>query len=177
MHGAWSTPAVYDRYIATLRTYGYTVHCPLLPTCSSRHGTFADDVATIHELVLALVAASKSVLMLMHSYGGTVGSCALAGLSAGERKKQGLEGGVVHLLYSCAYILPKGGSIVGIVKEAGMWSRWSSVIDVREDGTIFPKDPKGLVLAGLSEVDQETYVESLLRFPGEALEVEMTETP
>ena len=177
VHGAWSTPAVYDRYIAALRTCGYTVHCPLLPTCNGCHGTFADDVTTIHELVSSLVTASKSVLMLMHSYGGTVGSCALAGLSRIEREKQGLEGGVVHLLYLAAYILPKGGSIIGIVKEAGVWDRWSSVIDVREDGSIFPEDPKSLVLVGLDEADQEVYAKRLVRFPGEALEMEITETP
>ena len=113
----------------------------------------------------------------MHSYGGAVGSSALADLSAANRAKQGLDGGVVHLLYLSAYILPVGGSIVGIVKEAGFWNRWDQVIDVREDGSTFPKDPRTLILGELSEDEQDLCVEKLVRFPGEPLEVEMTEAP
>ena len=124
-----------------------------------------------------LVAASTRVFVLMHSYGGAVGSSALADLSAAHRAKQGLDGGVVHLLYLSAYILPVGGSIVGIVKEAGFWNRWDQVIDVREDGSTFPKDPRTLILGELSEDEQELCVEKLVRFPGEPLEIEMTEAP
>ena len=113
----------------------------------------------------------------MHSYGGTVGSSALSGLSAVHRAKQGLDGGVIHLLYLSAYILPVGSSIVSIVKRVGVWDRWHQVIDVREDGTTFPKDPKNLVLGGLSAAEQEMYVKRLVRFPGEPFEVEMAETP
>ncbi len=113
----------------------------------------------------------------MHSYGGAVGSSALADLSAVHRAKQGLDGGVVHLLYLSAYILPVGGSIIDIVKEAGFWDRWDQVIDVREDGSTFPKDPRALIFGGLNEAEQEVCVKQLVRFPGEPLEAKMTETP
>lgn len=34
VHGAWHTPANYQRYIDVLRARGFTVHCPHLPSCS-----------------------------------------------------------------------------------------------------------------------------------------------
>lgn len=177
VHGAWSTPPVYEPFIEALRTAGYTVHCPLLPTCSNLSSTFSLDVGTIRDLISSLVEASTRVFVLMHSYGGTVGSSALADLSAAHRAKQGRVGGVVHLLYMSAYILPVGGSIVGIVKEAGFWHLWDSVLDVGEDGSTFPKDPKTLLFGGLAETEQEASLKGLVRFPAEPLEVEMTETP
>ena len=106
VHGAWSTPPIYDPFVKALRTAGYTVHCPLLPTCSSESSKFSSDVTTIRNLVSSLVDASTNVLLLMHSYGGAVGSSAVADLSSKERAQQGLKGGVVHLLYLSAYILP-----------------------------------------------------------------------
>ena len=113
----------------------------------------------------------------MHSYGGAVGSSAIAGLSAKERAEQGLKGGIVHLLYLSAYILPVGGSVVGIVKEAGYWHLWDQVLDVGTDGSTFPKDPNMLLFGGLAEAEQEVAVKGLVRFPAEPLEVEMKETP
>ena len=177
VHGAWSPPPVYDSFVTGLRTAGYTVHCPLLPTCSGEPSKFSSDVATVRDLVSMLVAASTRVFLLMHSYGGAVGSSALADLSVAHRAKQGLDGGVIHLLYLSAYILPVGGSIVGIVKEAGFWGRWGQVVDIGDDGSTFPKDPRALILGGLNEDDQDLCVKKLVRFPGEALETEITETP
>ena len=182
VHGAWSTPPIYDPFIKALQAAGYTVHCSLLPTCSgtsskSSDAKFSSDVTTVRDLVSSLADASTDVVLLMHSYGGAVGSSAIADLSSKQRAAQGLRGGVVHLLYLSAYILPVGGSVVGIVKEAGYWHLWDQVLDVGQDGSTFPKDPRLLLLGGLVEEKQEQALKALVRFPAEPLEAEVTQTP
>lgn len=58
--------------------------------------------------------------MLMHSYGGAVGTDAMEGLKLPTRQAQGKAGGVIHLLYLCPYILPPGGSVWDVVEQAGV---------------------------------------------------------
>jgi len=79
VHGAWSTPPIYDPFVKALRAAGYTVHCPLLPTCSSTSSKsspdakFSSDATTVRHLVSSLADASTDIALLMHSYGGAVG--------------------------------------------------------------------------------------------------------
>jgi len=131
----------------------------------------------VRHLISSLADPSTEVVLLMHSYGGAVGSFAITDLSSKQRAQQGLSGGVVHLLYLSAYILPVGGSVVGIVKEAGYWHLWDQVLDVGPDGSTFPRDPKLLLFGGLAEEKQELALKALVRFPAEPLEVEVTQTP
>ena len=49
--------------------------------------------------------------MLLHSYGGAAGTEAVRGLSRKERAAQKLGGGVVHLIYICAFMLQVGESV------------------------------------------------------------------
>lgn len=112
----------------------------------------------------------------MHSYGGAVGSSAIVHLSSQQRAQQGLRDGVVHLLYLSAYILPVGGPVVGVVKEAGYWHLWDQVLDVGPDGSTFPRDSKMLLFGGLAEEKQELALQALVRFPAEPLEAEVTQT-
>ncbi|KAJ5565089.1 hypothetical protein N7513_001331 [Penicillium frequentans] len=121
VHGAWHTPANYSTYVNALQKQGFQVHCPRLPTSSNARPPTAflpEDVACVKELVNTLIDDGQRVLMIMHSYGGAVGSSAVEGLSLSERKASGKPGGVIHLLYLCAYILPTGYSMWNIVQEA-----------------------------------------------------------
>lgn len=49
--------------------------------------------------------------MLLHSYGGAVGTKAVKGLSASERANDKLHGGVTRLIYLCGFILQVGESV------------------------------------------------------------------
>ena len=51
--------------------------------------------------------------MLLHSYGGAVGTEAVKGLWASERASKGLSGGVIHLIYMCGFMLQVGESVGG----------------------------------------------------------------
>jgi pimeloyl-ACP methyl ester carboxylesterase len=169
VHGAWHTPSNYQSYIKALQAQGFKVHCPQLPTCNKAlngAGTYADDVACVRKTLETLVNSGDRVLMVMHSYGGAVGTGAAEDLSFAGRRTAGQPGGVIHLLYLCAYILAPGSTIWGVVQEAGFDKVWDQYIDTAEDGSTAIKDPG---LAFFSEnTDQATVdkaLETLVRFP------------
>ncbi|KAH9893810.1 alpha/beta-hydrolase [Xylariomycetidae sp. FL2044] len=148
VHGAWHTPANYAPYTRALEASGFKVHCPHLPSCSGTLPPVAslpEDVSHVRSLVRSVVEdAEEHVLMIMHSYGGAVvgsSGAALRGLTAPERRAEGKRGGVVHLLYLCAYMLQPGQAIWDVVVEAGVAPLWGQFITDYPDGSTFPVDP------------------------------------
>ena len=151
VHGAWHTPPIYEPYISALRSRGFSVRVPSLPSCNGvlpPNKTFADDVAAVRAVVQHLTDAGERIIMVLHSYGGAVGTDAVANLTLPERKAQGLQGGVVHMVYLCAYILPPGGSVMGVVRQAGVEHLWPLFVTNFDDGSCYPKDAAELFLNG-----------------------------
>lgn len=169
VHGAWHTPPNYQSYADALQAQGFKVHLPHLPTCSGAlppTASLADDVAHVREVVKSAVGAGEHVLMIMHSYGGAVGTGAVEGLSLAERSAAGLSGGVVHLLYLCAYILTPGSTIWGVVQEAGFDKLWDQYIDTAEDGSTVLKDPGvGFFSGKADQAVVDRALSTLVRFP------------
>lgn len=126
VQGSFQTPLVYEILIKGLRSSGYSVFSPALPSCTGIDApdfptrTLADDALSVRRELTRLVEhESKKVVVLMHSYGGLVGSEAVSeDLSYFQRRSQGLPGGVVHLYYYTAFILPKGSSVLGTFGES-----------------------------------------------------------
>ncbi|PYH92043.1 alpha/beta-hydrolase [Aspergillus ellipticus CBS 707.79] len=174
VHGAWHTPPNYSRFISALQSRGFTVHCPHLPSCSNTRpptATYTDDVAVVRTLVQDLSQKGDRILMIMHSYGGAIGTDAIQDLDVPSRATAGLPGGVTHLLYLCAYMQPPGRSVFDVVEEANMTPLWSQFIEDGDDRTCFPVDP---VLSFFGDVDTEKIQEGLphlVRSPLGAFEV------
>ena len=111
VHGAWHVPEHYALLISQLQSHGYDVQCPLLPTCDTPiTSDFYDDAALIHGRASSLANEGKDIIFLMHSYGGGVGTEAARDLASATRKASGKHGGVVHLIYMCAFLLQQGQS-------------------------------------------------------------------
>jgi pimeloyl-ACP methyl ester carboxylesterase len=196
VHGAWHTPPAYQTYIDALRYSGFMVHCPLLPSCSgdltslpTLPASLREDVAAVRTLITSLVQNGEHVLMIMHSYGGAVGTDAVGHsesksetpLGFAARRAAGLEGGVVHLLYLCAYILDADRSVWDVVEESGFAPLWDQFIETNAaDGSIFPRDPRlaffskptGGEDGGIGEGDEDIkrLMPLLVRFPISALQ-------
>ena len=116
IHGAWHVPEHYSDFIQHLQHAGFEVSCPRLPTCDEAKWLTADmfaDAQIVRDQVNSLIDKSREVIMLLHSYGGAVGTEAIKGLSASERATRGLKGGVVHLVYMCGFMLQVGECVGG----------------------------------------------------------------
>ena len=150
VHGAWHVPAHYETFTNLLTNAGFEVHCPLLPTCNGvrpPNSSLIDDVNKIHSLTTSLIDRECRVLVLMHSYGGVVGTDAITSeLYRSDRAKQNLPGGVIGLVYMCAFFLQNGAT----VKQASKVGSADPVV-VAEDGTSTINDPEELFYHDLLE--------------------------
>ena len=116
VHGAWHVPEHYSDFVQHLQQAGFEVCCPLLPTCDEAKRLTSDmftDAQIVRDKVISLADKSREVIMLLHSYGGVVGTEAAKDLSANERATRGLKGGIVHLIYMCGFMLQVGECIGG----------------------------------------------------------------
>ena len=116
VHGAWHVPEHYSDFIRRLQQAGFEVFCPRLPTCDETKRLTADmfaDAQVVRSQVTSLVDDFREVIMLLHSYGGAVGTEAVMGLSTSERAAKGIRGGVICLIYMCGFMLQVGECVGG----------------------------------------------------------------
>lgn len=113
--GAWHTPRHYEKLLELLRTAGFTTVSKQLPSVGSdqpTEQTVASDAAFIREsLLLPELDRGQDVILIMHSYGGSPGSAAAKGLSKAERLASGQKGGIVGLVFICAFLANEGDSL------------------------------------------------------------------
>lgn len=70
-----------------------------------------EDVISIREKLLSLLETDgKDVIVIAHSYGGVPAAGAAYGSSKATRTKDGKAGGVLGLIYMCAFIVPNVAS-------------------------------------------------------------------
>ena len=73
IHGGWQVPSTYSKFTMPLRSAGYEVHVPRLPSMNEMrppNANLADDTKFIRAYVESLVDAGRTVVAIMHSYGG-----------------------------------------------------------------------------------------------------------
>ncbi|KAJ5708235.1 hypothetical protein N7488_008036 [Penicillium malachiteum] len=179
VHGAWHTPLSYQTYVDALKKRGFQVHCPQLPSCSGISpptASLPEDIACVRNLVTSLVDDGQRVLMILHSYGGAVGGSAVEGLSISEREAAVKPGGVIHLLYLCAYMLPTGFSMGDIVKEAKFEEVLRDNLDIAPDGSTALTDPGLAFFSGRADQSiVEKALKTFVRFPNRTFSDTTTE--
>ncbi|EIT81635.1 unnamed protein product [Aspergillus oryzae] len=169
--GAWHTPKSYTKLANALKKEGYEVHVPRLPSMNGANPPNADlttDTDLIHSYVESLASAGRTIVVIMHSYGGQVGTNALHNLGRNERKKQGLVGGISHLIYMCASLFTEGACILDIAREFGTADQIANASDILG---MFPKEELKKLMAGpgVDDADAEELVSSLTRWNGDAM--------
>ena len=144
VQGSFQIPQVYDKLVQGLVARGYhTIH-PQLPSCSNTDSTnfpqltLVDDALAIRtELTRQIEYGGKTVVVVMHSYGGLVGSEAITEeLSYTRRQAQGLPGGVIHLFLYSAFLLNEGQSVLSAFGESP-----NNDVKVSTLNIFFPKFP------------------------------------
>lgn len=69
---------------------------------------FDPDVAQVRTIIEQEADKERDVAVFMHSYGGMVGTEACRGLSRNARAAVGKKGGIIQLIYCCAFLVPEG---------------------------------------------------------------------
>ncbi|XXG96936.1 hypothetical protein Hte_003227 [Hypoxylon texense] len=173
IHGGWLVPESYKDLTTALRSNGYEVHIPRLPSMNQVRPPNADlstDTDLIRGYVESLVEAGHTVLALMHSYGGQVGTNALYGLGVEARSARGLKGGVSHLVYLTAYAGLEGTAMMDKVKAFGHMHLVPVAFDFAEDDSCSSNDFRNLVVGpGRDEADTDAFIRTLVRWNGKCM--------
>lgn len=108
--GAWHSPDLYAPMTDLLVAEGYEYIGISLASIGADPAleNWDPDVELIHKTVLGVLDQGKDVVLVVHSYGGLVGSEAMKGLGKKQRESEGKKGGVVRLVYICAFFLELG---------------------------------------------------------------------
>ena len=75
VHGAWHVPEHYNDFVQQLQQAKFEIFYPQLLTCDETRRLNADmfgDAQVVRSQVISLLANSREVIMLLHSYGGAV---------------------------------------------------------------------------------------------------------
>lgn len=108
--GSFSEYGIYNPFLTQIRGEGFTAFAIKLPSTQKRHplppATLQDDATHVRGVIERLAAEGDGteVVVLAHSYGGTVATEALAGMGMNGEKK----GGVKRLVFLSA-MAPKLG--------------------------------------------------------------------
>ncbi|KAJ4303192.1 hypothetical protein N0V90_002085 [Kalmusia sp. IMI 367209] len=139
LQGTFQLPEVYHKFANLIESRGFPVVQPSFPTLTGQDEpdftkkTLADDVQVTEDAIRKLVDDGKTVVLAMHSYGGLVGAEAVPeDLTLANRKERGLPGGVSHLFYFSAFVMPKGQSIGTAVGDSPDHDHWDGRFKMRD---------------------------------------------
>ncbi|KAL3488562.1 alpha/beta-hydrolase [Aspergillus germanicus] len=162
VQGSFQTPLVFNNVATGLRDLGYSVTLPPLPSCSDVDAedlptrTLTDDANVVTKVIEQLVEDGKMVVVVMHSYGGIVGSEAIPeSLSYAARQARGQKGGVIHLFFYTAFLLEKGKSVLETFGE-------SPNNYVRNDGRFFIKTGAATLYSDLPDAEAKLWESRLI---------------
>lgn len=110
--GFWEGPAPFALVTALLQSAGYATQTATLPstgTSSPGNPSMKDDIAAVRSAIAGLVdTEGKTVVLVLHSAGGFVGSNAAEGLDVKARQGAGLKGGVCRIVFLTGAVFPEG---------------------------------------------------------------------
>ena len=108
--GAWHLPSYWDPLIAALADAGYDSVAVTLPSVNALQPvtTLQPDADAVKEVLSDLVGKGKDVIVVMHSYGGSVGTEAVGDLVDGNRE---YASRIKRLVYLAAWYPSKGQAI------------------------------------------------------------------
>ncbi|KAI2472426.1 alpha/beta-hydrolase [Annulohypoxylon bovei var. microspora] len=113
LHGAWHIPLHYRSLIDPLRSSGYTVLAPQMVTTgcddSIDDKTYIDATDQIREYLRPLLEQGRKIAVVAHSFAGIIATGAAAGLTLEDRAAQGLQGGIISIVYIASLIEPEHG--------------------------------------------------------------------
>lgn len=83
------------------------------------------DVNATHAVIDPILEEGKDVVVLSHSLGGLIAANAVEGRDIASRSAEGLQGGVIQLIYLAAFMAPAGYSLYNLMGNS--WFDWMVV--------------------------------------------------
>jgi pimeloyl-ACP methyl ester carboxylesterase len=172
--GGWHTPHSYSKLTAHLESAGFDVHVPAIPSVDATQPPKADlysDTAHVRSVAQELADNGREFTVLMHSYGGQVGTNALHGLGLEKRKQDGKTGGISNLIYLTASAVLEGKSMVDTVKHFGHQDLMPMAMDFADDMSCLCREPKMLLIGetDLPAAEVDEYLATLVRWNGQTM--------
>jgi len=147
--GAWHTPEGYGKVMGLLEKEGYKCIGVNLASVGAEPPLkdTSEDIKVIRNAIASEVEQEHDVVVAVHSYGGVPGCDAIKGFTRADQEAKGKKGGVVKLLFICAFALPEGMSLMdGLGGTPLPW------FDVKGD-ELRPIDPRNIFY---NDLDEET---------------------
>ncbi|KAK6000020.1 hypothetical protein QM012_004008 [Aureobasidium pullulans] len=156
--GAWHPAEVYGKLTPHLEAKGYRTVLHDWPSIQQAPvQSFDEDIQSIRATILHEAEAGNDVVVVAHSWSGSPVNSAVADLSKAERAKQGKPGGVIKLVFLCAFVVPDGVSLLdalgGDETKVAMW-------DIQGD-LVYVNNPAHHFFQGLPEDEQHHWVSKL----------------
>lgn len=128
-HGAWQPLDIFTSFAEQLVEVGHQVEVVALPSIDHDDlpvPGLREDCEAVAETLSRRADEGEEIILLCHSYGGLVGSCAVEGQDVAYRKtKLGKKGGVVLIIYMAAFMIPRGKSLLEML--GGSPAEWMDV--------------------------------------------------
>ncbi|KAG8952003.1 hypothetical protein FRC04_005336 [Tulasnella sp. 424] len=133
--GAWHTADIFSSFTPHLTSAGYKTITVTLPSvgCSPPVKDLQPDSQAVRDAIIPHVENGEDIILFMHSYGAVPACQGIKGLTKlpSSDTKGGTKGGVTHLVFCCAFVLPAGVAVLDPRKgEPETW------FQVNEDATI-----------------------------------------
>ena len=120
--GAFHLEGCLDPLAKHINEAGYKTKTTTLKSVGNADKTLTDDIAHLRDDVLLPLVESEDVVLVIHSYAGFPGSAAIKGLGKKDRQAKGLKGGILGVIYMCAFIPKEGDHLKGMI--GGQWAPW-----------------------------------------------------
>ncbi|KAG9520431.1 alpha/beta-hydrolase, partial [Aureobasidium melanogenum] len=156
--GAWHTSEVYNKLIPHLEAKGHRTVLHDWPSITQAPLTsFDEDIQAIRTTVLREADAGNDVVIVAHSWSGSPVNSSVADLSKAERAKQGKPGGIVKLVFLCAFVVPEGVSLLGALggddSKIPLWNVQGDVV--------YANNPAHFFFEGLPAEEQRQLASNL----------------
>ncbi|TDZ71783.1 hypothetical protein CTRI78_v001767 [Colletotrichum trifolii] len=155
--GAWHGPQSFDLVRAGLTLKGYASEAVTLPSVGADPAIVGleEDAAALRSTLTTLADEGKQIVLVVHSYGGMVGSNAVSGLGWQQRAANNKAGGVIMMVYLSAFAAPNNTSLLDML--SGEYLPW-----MRIDGDkVYADTPEKIFYADVDPVLQAKAIAEL----------------
>lgn len=112
--GAFHGPAIFTAVAERLETNGYDCICLSLLAVVEQNAVkdLNPDIEQVRKTITEIAEKGQEVMLIAHSWSGIVASGAVEGLSKKEREARSQRGGIVKVVFLCAFVPPENVTLI-----------------------------------------------------------------